>query len=442
MNYCPHCGEKLEPNMRFCPECGQRLKGFSSEAKQGSDLISEVPPKNRHWFQKHLNWTWVLAYLIWLPLNLSYSIVPQVIGAIFLLFVSGWVIKQKGRSLWWILLTPVFSPLWLKNERVVAEVKIMETIMSNNTADCEVTIGSNEAKAGTKRILIRGNKRLEVTIPSGVSNGTSVKLKGARQITDGVYGDISIHIRVIEERKRVFETLGFWSLILCIPGVLWLSSEVFNIILFLGATVLGIIQFRRHFSKLALTGLTIGVLSLVYYGVMIVQPRLTPENPSHIYGSHGFREIGGDYKPIELINNPNARNPSWDELMMFVRSDTTDRRPFVQTFYWSYVCADYAREVHNNAEVAGIRAAWVGIDFEEGGLGHAVNAFHTTDKGLAFVDCTEGDTIAYVRIGEELGYLDLDWARSPEYSYYEENRYLSIYQPMGVVKDMQIHWGP
>jgi hypothetical protein len=442
MNYCPHCGAKLEPTLRFCPECGQRLADFSSEEKRRSVPIPEAPPKDKSWFQRHLNWTWVFAYLIWLPLNLSYNIVPEVIGAVFLLFVSGWVINQKRRSLWWILLTPVFSPLWLKNERIVAEAKIRETVMSSDTADCEVAVGSNEAKSGVKRILARRDKRLEVTIPAGVSNGTLVRLTGALQVTDGVYGDILLHIRVIEEKQRIFETPGFWSLILCIPGVYAFNSDVPNIVFFLGAIVLGVIQFRRHFSKLALTGLTIGVLSLVYYGVMVVQPGLPLESPSYIYNIDGFRELGGNLKPIELINNPDARNPSWDELMMFVRSDATDSKPFVQTFYWSYVCTDYARDVHNNAEAAGIKAAWVGIDFEGGGPGHALNAFDTTDKGLVFVDCTQWDTIAYVKIGEELGYLDLYWALSPEYSYYEENRYLSGYQPMGVVKDMQIHWGP
>ena len=72
-----------------------------------------------NWFQRHLNWTWVFAYLIWIPLNYSDDAIPPIIGAIFLLVVSGWVIKQKGRSLWWILLTIIFSPLWLKNKRLV-----------------------------------------------------------------------------------------------------------------------------------------------------------------------------------------------------------------------------------------------------------------------------------------------------------------------------------
>lgn len=252
--------------------------------------------------------------------------------------------------------------------------------------------------------------------------------------------DNAVSSKEPKKGQTVFKSPGFWSLILCIPAVYSFYTVLPNIVLFLGAIVLGIIQFRRHFSKLALAGLTIGVLSLVYYGVMVVQLDLTPESPSHIYGAHGIREIGGNNKPVELINNPNAENPSWDELITFIRSDTTDSKPYIETFYWSYVCADYARDVHNNAEAAGIRAAWVGIDFEEG-VGHALNAFDTTDKGLVFIDCTGWDTIAYVKIGEELGYADLDSALSPQYSYYEENKDLSPYLPMGVVKDMQIHWG-
>jgi len=68
-----------------------------------------------NWFQRHLNWTWVFVYLLWVVSNPSDSVVASLVAAVFLLIVSGWVIKQKGRSLWWILLTIVFSPLWLKN---------------------------------------------------------------------------------------------------------------------------------------------------------------------------------------------------------------------------------------------------------------------------------------------------------------------------------------
>jgi hypothetical protein len=261
-------------------------------------------------------------------------------------------------------------------------------------------------------------------------------------VTDGVCGDISIHIRVREERQRVFETPGFWSLILCIPAIFAFSNDVPNIVLFLCAIVLGIIQFRRHFSKLALAGLTIGVVSLAYYGVMATQLGLPSESPSYIYNVDGFMEVGGDYRPIELASNPDARDPSWDELMAFIQSDSTDGKPYIRTFYWGYVCTDYAEDLHNNAEAAGIRAAWVGIDFGEGGPGHALNGFVTTDRGLVFIDCTEWDTMAYVKTGEELGYIDLHLAISPEYSFYEERRQIWPYPPMGIVRDMQIHWGP
>ncbi|MFC1967128.1 hypothetical protein ACFLV2_00570 [Chloroflexota bacterium] len=70
------------------------------------------------WFQRHLNWTWVFAYLIWFLLNRSESVVVWLSVIILLLIVSGWVIKQKGRRLWWILLTIVFSPLWLSNKKM------------------------------------------------------------------------------------------------------------------------------------------------------------------------------------------------------------------------------------------------------------------------------------------------------------------------------------
>ena len=75
-----------------------------------------------NWFRRHLNWTWVFAYLIWFPLNASAIdqpsfTIPSLVGTGFLLVVSIWVIKQKGRRLWWVLLTPAFSPLWLGNKR-------------------------------------------------------------------------------------------------------------------------------------------------------------------------------------------------------------------------------------------------------------------------------------------------------------------------------------
>ncbi len=57
-------------------------------------------------------------------------------------------------------------------------------------------ISENEAKQGTKKLLTRKGKRLEVNVPPGVSTGSKVRLRDARQTTDGQPGDILIKIKV------------------------------------------------------------------------------------------------------------------------------------------------------------------------------------------------------------------------------------------------------
>lgn len=324
--------------------------------------------------------------------------------------------------------------------------------MSNDTVHYELTINLNEAKSGTKRILIRKDKRLEVTIPAGVSNGSVLKLTGALQITDDIYDDIIIHIRVRKHyRKRVFKTFGFWSLILCIPGI-FINTEyggyypVSNQVFFLTAVILGVLQFRRYVSKYSIAGFALGLAGLVFSGVLMVHILNYPPSPSHIYTvDHWGDEVrvtGGDYRPIELVNNPYAENPSYDELLAFIQTETTNEKLFIHTFFWGYICTDYAEDVHNNAEAAGIRAALVVIYFEEDEMGHALNAFETIDKGLVYIDCTSWDTVAYIEKGKEYGCIDLDEVYSTEYSYYEKNKQIwqLIYPSPGIVEEIQINW--
>jgi hypothetical protein len=151
------------------------------------------------------------------------------------------------------------------------------------------------------------------------------------------------------------------------------------------------------------------------------------------------RTRGGER--IELRNNDEAEQPTWAELLLFLASDRTDEKPYSLE---SYPCGAFAEEVHNNAEAAGITAAFVALAFQDGSEGHALNAFDTIDRGLVFVDCTSsyrsdrssespgdpaegedvgqpsGDTIAYVRVGEEYGLIGADIATSPDYAYYVE----------------------
>jgi DnaJ-class molecular chaperone len=60
----------------------------------------------------------------------------------------------------------------------------------------EIAISQGEASQGVKKILKRKGKRLEVKIPAGVRTGNLVRLRNARQISDGSPGDILIKVIV------------------------------------------------------------------------------------------------------------------------------------------------------------------------------------------------------------------------------------------------------
>jgi len=138
--------------------------------------------------------------------------------------------------------------------------------------------------------------------------------------------------------------------------------------------------------------------------------------------------VGGDGHRIWLHNNPNAKNPSFYELLMFLEQDKTEQRPYS----WNFVCTDFAEMLHNNAEKAGIRCAYVLVEFSDRPGGHALNAFKTVDKGLVFVDDTAPlygincDSIVVLEIGKP-------YVRIPLFSDVE-------YEPMGIVKSYRIQW--
>ena len=271
--------------------------------------------------------------------------------------------------------------------------------MSNITVKHKLIISPKEAKNGTKKVLNRRGRRLEVIIPAGVKTGSLVRLSGALQITDGYYGDILIQIKV-----------------------------------------------KRRYRS----GIIVAVVIACFFIITYFLPSPGGKNPRYIY-ENGAIHVGGDGEPVELINNPDATNPTYAQLVAFIEADTTDTKGYVEEgfrdWYKAHVCADFAEDVHNNAEAAGIRAAWVSIDFEGNDEGHALNAFETTDRGLVYIDCTGGnpgglgaaiteklkqyghapppkptswDTVAYVEIGKEYGLIDIDKAKSPSYSFYEE----------------------
>jgi hypothetical protein len=102
---------------------------------------------------------------------------------------------------------------------------------------------------------------------------------------------------------------------------------------------------------------------------------------------------------VALIDNPAAQNPTWNELISFLTEDRTEWHDYIIDVY---DCSQFSRDIHNNAEAAGIRAAEVQVDFKNAATGHALNAFITTDFGLVYIDCTTPpDLVARVKLAKE-----------------------------------------
>lgn len=88
---------------------------------------------------------------------------------------------------------------------------------------------------------------------------------------------------------------------------------------------------------------------------------------------------------FDLVNNSEATHISYIDLRHFLFEDDTDKIPYIVD---EFMCGEFAETLHNNAEESGIKAAFVGIQFEDGSVGHAFNAFITTDRGLIYIDVT------------------------------------------------------
>lgn len=101
---------------------------------------------------------------------------------------------------------------------------------------------------------------------------------------------------------------------------------------------------------------------------------------------------------VALIDNSRATNPTWSQLMNFLSQDQTEKHTYIANVY---DCSQFSRDLHNNAEAAGIRAAEVQVWFVNDQAGHALNAFLTTDYGLVYIDCSGVDKTSRVKAGKE-----------------------------------------
>ena len=146
-------------------------------------------------------------------------------------------------------------------------------------------------------------------------------------------------------------------------------------------------------------------------------------------------DVQPPFQGADIVNYGTASNPTWNQLRNFLLKDKTDEKAYVSGVY---MCGDFASDVHNNAERAGIRAAYVAVDLP-GGY-HALNAFKTTDRGLVFIDCTG-------LLASEPGPSNCDKTvdvrlekRYVPKSLFPESGWSVTWENMGTVRDVEIYW--
>ncbi|MFC2034819.1 hypothetical protein ACFLUJ_01700 [Chloroflexota bacterium] len=125
--------------------------------------------------------------------------------------------------------------------------------------------------------------------------------------------------------------------------------------------------------------------------------------------SEGY-EIGLGVGPEEEVSTRvELRNPTYKELREFLTHDNTDSNLYIPG---EYACFDYTAALNNNAEVNGIRTAYVRIRFGE--WAHALVAFETVDRGLVFVE-PQSDKEVRLVVGEPYPWLSSGAVRTTGY---------------------------
>jgi hypothetical protein len=113
---------------------------------------------------------------------------------------------------------------------------------------------------------------------------------------------------------------------------------------------------------------------------------------------------------ISEAKESELKNPTWDELEIFLNSDDTNKLVYNKSFD----CTGFAIELFKRARDTGLRCGIVEVEFEENTAGHMLNIFQTVDKGLVFIDVTGNengtglDKVAYLETGNPYGTIYLN----------------------------------
>lgn len=153
------------------------------------------------------------------------------------------------------------------------------------------------------------------------------------------------------------------------------------------------------------------------------QENLTVEKDAFLLELNHLRNKANDTKEQiqsvqSKISKLKSRNkyilhdPSYAEVVEFIRKDKTDKNKYVEN---EYTCVHFARDVNNNAENEGIRCGFVIINLS-GSANHAIIAFNTTDRGIVYFEPQTDERLRYLKVGKDY------WADCviPKGNYYYE----------------------
>lgn len=134
---------------------------------------------------------------------------------------------------------------------------------------------------------------------------------------------------------------------------------------------------------------------------------------------HELPILNGTEAPVVLTENNSAKDPSLSTLLEFLANDTTETHP---TIKYQYMCADYARQLHDDAEAAGIRAGIVSIHLPT--TYHAVDYFVVNGTKVIVDDSQGSDRYGYAEVGKQYMTANVtDIGAEPYYTGSYDNEY-------------------
>ena len=170
----------------------------------------------------------------------------------------------------------------------------------------------------------------------------------------------------------------------------------------------------------------IHLLAIFFIGLTLISlPSITWFGIETYFNINYVGHNSPDGSPIILSNNLSAVDPTYEELIIFLKSNQVNQsehnlHPFLS-----------AQKLQDKAEKAGYKCSWVLVTLE-GGKEQVCNAFNTTDRGLIFVD----HTINKIEGSFYLVDVNIGGQYIPK-NMFNENE---MYDFLGTIEDYKIYW--